>query len=75
MVRILYHRIKCIGCNSCVEAAPDRWRVSKKDGRSNLVGGKNKKGIYQVQVSMDEYEQNLKAAENCPVKIIRLQVL
>ncbi len=75
MVRILYHRIKCIGCNGCVEVAPDRWRISKKDGRSNLIGGKNKKGIYQVQVSMDEYEQNLKAAESCPVKIIRLQVL
>lgn len=75
MVRILYHRIKCIGCNGCVEAAPDRWRISKKDGRSNLVGGKHKKGIYQVRVSMDEYEQNLKAAENCPVKIIRIQAL
>lgn len=75
MVRILYHRIKCIGCNGCVEAAPDRWRVSKKDGRCNLIGARNKKGIYQVLVSMDEYEQNLKAAENCPVKVIRIQVV
>lgn len=73
MVRILYHRKKCIGCNACVEAAPDRWRVSKKDGRCNLIGGKEKKGIYQAVISMDEYDQNKLAADNCPVKIIRLQ--
>ena len=73
MLRITYHRIKCIGCNSCVEAAPERWRVSKKDGRCNLIGGKEKKGIYQAKVSLEEYERNKLAAANCPVKIIRLQ--
>jgi ferredoxin len=74
VVRIFYHRIKCIGCNGCVEAAPDRWRVSKKDGRCNLIGGKEKKGIYHATVSFDELEANQKAAENCPVKVIRVEV-
>ncbi len=74
MFRITYYREKCIGCNGCVEAAPDRWRVSRKDGKCTLIGGKEKKGIYQILLNMVEYEQNVMAAENCPVKIIRLSV-
>ena len=73
MVRIIYQRNKCIGCNSCVEAAPERWRVSKKDGRCTLIGGKEKKGMYNALVDHEEYEQNLQAAKNCPVKIIRVE--
>ncbi|MEE9440230.1 MAG: ferredoxin [Saprospiraceae bacterium] len=75
MVRVLYHRIKCIGCNGCVEAAPDRWRVSKKDGRSNLIEGKEKKGMYKAIIALDEYEDNVKAAANCPVNIIQVELV
>ena len=75
MFRIIFHRPKCIGCNACVEAAPGRWRVSRIDGKCTLVEGKEKKGIYQAVVSMDEYEQNKMAAANCPVNIIHLQEL
>ena len=75
MVRIMYQRGKCIGCNSCVEAAPNRWRVSKKDGRCNLIEGKEKKGMFRALVGMDEYYQNLQAGANCPVKIIRVEIV
>ena len=75
MFRILFHREKCIGCNACVEAAPDRWRVSKRDGRCNLIGGQAKKGIYQAVASMEEYDRNLEAASNCPVKVIQVTKL
>lgn len=75
MIQILYHRAKCIGCNGCVEAAPDRWRVSKKDGRCNLIGGKEKKGIYKVNVHEDEYEANVLAEKNCPVRVIQVKQL
>ena len=75
MFQIIFHRKKCIGCNACVEAAPERWRVSQKDGRCNLINGEEKKGIYQAKVNMEEYELNLQAAKNCPVKIIQLQVI
>ena len=75
MVRIMFHRIKCIGCNGCVEAAPERWRVSKKDGRCNLIGATEKKGMFRAIVNLDEYEQNLQAATNCPVKIIRVELV
>ena len=73
MVRIQFFRKKCIGCNACVEAAPYRWRVSRKDGKCVLIGGKAKKGIYQTTVSEDEWEDNQRAAQNCPVNIIKLQ--
>lgn len=73
MIRIIFQRGKCIGCNACVEAAPERWRVSKKDGRCSLIGGKEKKGMYQVLAGIDEYSQNLIAAANCPVRIIQVQ--
>ncbi len=75
MVRITYFRDKCIGCNGCVEAAPDRWRVSRKDGRCTLVEGIAKRRVYRALISLDEYARNARAAANCPVKIIRLEVL
>jgi len=73
MFRIIHHRQKCIGCNACVEVAPYRWRISKKDGKSVLIEGKEKKGIYNVKVSDDEFEENQIAAQNCPVNIIRIE--
>ncbi len=73
MVRIIFYRAKCIGCNACVEAAPERWRISKTDGKSNLIGGKEKKGIYHARLSDDEYEANSIAAQHCPVNIIKVE--
>jgi len=46
MIEIVQYRSKCIGCNACVEASATRWRMSRKDGKCTLVGGKNNKGIY-----------------------------
>ena len=73
MIRITQHRHKCIGCNACVEAAQHRWRLSKKDGKCTLIGGKEKKGWHSVIVLDDELEENLLAAKNCPVNIIRIE--
>jgi ferredoxin len=72
MIRIVQQREKCIGCNACVEAAPERWRVSRKDGKCTLIGGINKKGFYSLLVEDFEEERNSIAAANCPVKIIQL---
>jgi ferredoxin len=73
VIRIIQYRSKCIGCNACVEAAPFRWRISKKDGRSTLIGGIEKKGIYSISTQDDELDANLLAAKNCPVNIIKIQ--
>lgn len=73
MIRITQQRAKCIGCNACVEAADYRWRISKKDGKCTLVGGVEKKGFYTIVVNNHELEENLLAAKNCPVNIIKIQ--
>lgn len=72
MIVITQQRDKCIGCNYCVEFAFDRWRMSKKDGRSVLIGAENRKGFHTVRVSEDEHDANLRAAEACPVNIIKV---
>lgn len=73
-VHIFFRRKKCIGCNSCVEAAPMRWQMSKSDGKCNLIDGKEKKGIYRTITAAEEYPYNIKAAANCPVKVIQVEM-
>ena len=75
MFRIFYQRSKCIGCNACVEANKYRWRLSRKDGKCHLIGGKEKNGIYSVIVCIDEYDSILIATKNCPAKIIKIDRL
>jgi ferredoxin len=73
MIRIIHFRKKCIGCNGCVEADPSRWAMSRKDGKSILIGGQENKGIYQLITEVDDYETALAAAEICPVNIIKVE--
>lgn len=72
MFKITHYREKCIGCYACVEVAPERWAISKKDGRCTLVGGKSNKGIYHVDANDFEKDENIQAAKSCPVNIIRI---
>lgn len=73
MVIITQQRDKCIGCNYCVELAYDQWRMSKKDGKSVLLGATNKKGFHTVKLhDEDTFTSNMKAAEACPVNIIKV---
>ena len=73
MIRITYFRDKCIGCGVCSEIAPFRWRMSKKDGKSTLIQSKKTNNLYQIIVDDDELNDNNLAADNCPVKIIRIE--
>ena len=72
MITITQQRVNCIGCNACVEVADYRWRISRKDGKCTLVGGKDKRGFFTVAVPDFEYEDALKAAQHCPVNIIKV---
>ncbi len=74
-LQIIHYRDKCIGCNACVEAAPERWAISKKDGKAILLKANEKKGIYTITTHVMEYEANLEASKNCPVHIIHLKLL
>ncbi len=73
MVTITLHRAKCIGCNYCCEIAPERWVMSKKDGKTVLIDGKEKRGFFTVKVGDHEYDANKNAAKACPVKIIQVK--
>ena len=75
MIQISHLRKKCIGCNYCVELAPNRWKMNKKDGKSVLLESENKKGFYIVEVNEIEFNENLAAARVCPVKIIQVKIL
>ena len=73
MIRVIQHRHKCIGCNACVEADKFRWRISKKDGKSTLIGATEKKGWFSVVVEDDEQEALEAAKIHCPVNISRYE--
>lgn len=55
-----------------MELAPQRWRMSRKDGKSVLLEAKDKKGFWSVRVREEELESNLQAAKACPVHIIQI---
>ena len=75
MISITQQRDKCIGCNYCVEVAPNRWRMSKKDGRSTLLDAKERRGFWHIKVPDHEWDANEAAATLCPVKIIQVKQL
>ena len=72
MPKVIHYREKCVGCNSCVEHAPNFWKISELDGKSDLLGASGKKEIYLLEISRVEVKDVLKAAEDCPVKIIKI---
>ncbi|MBK7130899.1 MAG: ferredoxin [Crocinitomicaceae bacterium] len=70
MIAVTLQRQKCIGCNYCQELCPELFRMSKKDGKSVLLKGVDKKGFSTVRVN-DILADSIKTAtEACPVKII-----
>lgn len=75
MVIITQQRAKCIGCNYCVELAFDQWRMSKKDGKATLLNAENKKGFHTIKIDNSEFDNNVKAAEACPVNIIKVKMI
>jgi ferredoxin len=72
MIKVIHLRHKCIGCNACVEAAPEHWIMSKNDGKSYLKKAKRKGNYYILELPEWEYEANDEAARNCPVNIIQV---
>ncbi len=76
MVVVTLQRNKCIGCNYCVELAPEQFQMSKKDGKTVLLHATEKKGFFTIKSAdntiLDACEQATKA---CPVKIITTKII
>ena len=70
---LVHYWITCIGCNSCVENAPAFWKMSVGDGKSFLQRSKKKGYVFILQISDAELEENIAAAEDCPVNIIKIE--
>ncbi|EEK15014.1 hypothetical protein CAPGI0001_1468 [Capnocytophaga gingivalis ATCC 33624] len=51
MVIVTLQRDKCIGCNYCVEMAPEQFQMSKKDGKTVLLRSTEKKGLFHPQIT------------------------
>jgi ferredoxin len=73
MITVIHQRQKCIGCNYCVELAPEHWRMSLKDGKSVLICSIEKKGFWLAKLPESERVKNDKAAKACPVNIIQVR--
>lgn len=74
MVVVTLQRDKCIGCNYCVEMAPNLFQMSKKDGKTVLLNANEAKGFYTLK-SPDHtiFEDGELAVKACPVKIISIK--
>lgn len=75
MVIITHQRNKCIGSNYCVELAYDQWRMSKKDGKATLIGATDKKGFHTLKLDNERFDTNVRAADACPVNIIKVKMI
>lgn len=76
MVVVTLQRKKCIGCNYCVELAPEHFQMSKKDGKCVLLKAAEKKGFFTIK-SHDHstYVPCQQAQLACPVKIITTKII
>lgn len=70
--KIVHFRKDCIGCNSCVNIAPQTWVMDEKEGKSVLVGSKQKGDLFVAESFDCDLEANIQAAEACPMKIIQI---
>ncbi|MCA0131351.1 ferredoxin [Winogradskyella alexanderae] len=75
MIVITLQRKKCIGCNYCVELAPQQFQMSKKDGKSVLLHSSEKKGFHTLKTrDYESFEPSQNASKACPVNIITVKV-
>lgn len=70
--KVSHKRSKCIGCNSCITIAPQNWEMDEKEGKSRLIGSKKKGDVYVNEIFECDIEANQRAAQACPMKIIKV---
>lgn len=74
MIVVTLQRDKCIGCNYCVEVAPEQFQMSKKDGKTVLLKSKDNKGFHTLKSPNHAILETCQQAEKvCPVKIIKVK--
>ncbi len=71
--KIVHLPENCIGCNACVLIAPGKWRMNGETGKAELINGKEKGRAVVAELLEHEVEDNQKAAEACPMGIIKIE--
>ena len=67
--KILHDRPTCIGCGSCAAINEKFWKMND-DGKADLVNSE-KVGEHE-HLELDDLEDNMDAAECCPVNCIHI---
>lgn len=70
--KIQHYRNNCIGCNACVQHAPQTWCMSSKDGKAVLRNAKGKANVFISDLADENVAANQKAAQSCPTRIIKI---
>lgn len=71
--RIKHDRPNCIGCTACANISPQFWEMSDVDGLADLVSAKkNEDATMELDISEEDFQANMDAAESCPVNVIHL---
>jgi len=71
--KVIQFQENCIGCNACVLIAPSTWRIDSVNAKSELINGKKKGQVSVATLNDFEIEDNKKAAEACPMRIIKIE--
>lgn len=72
-IKIQHFRQDCIGCNACVQYAPQTWSMNEVDGKVDLIAGVTNGNTVTAELSTSDLEANQKASSSCPMKIIKIQ--
>lgn len=70
---IRHDRPNCIGCTACAAVTPKFWKMNEQDGLSDIIDGQQMPdGSEELEISDADLEENMNAAEVCPVNVIHL---
>jgi ferredoxin len=71
-IKIAHKKPECIGCGLCTEVAPAYWQMDE-DGEAQLIQVVRSDKQFEYANGFEEDREILKkAAEGCPVGIIRI---
>jgi len=73
--KLEHDRPNCIGCSACTAVAPDFWEMND-DGFSDIKEAKKREdGREERDITDEELDVNMEAAESCPVNVIHIKKL
>lgn len=74
MKTIHFNRPQCIACSYCSDIAPVFWKVDEGDGKCNLIGAVEQKGIFKLEIFDDDQPLLETCVDACPAKCISIHL-